>query len=71
MRYSVIVSTEHKYGFNDDTIATDLKLREAIKTAKANTDSDNKVYITWFRASDGQKGCYNPDGNHAITGYSW
>jgi hypothetical protein len=64
MRYSVKV--------NDQIIATELKLREAIKTAKAEAqEEDNLVFITWFRSSDGQHGYYNSDGNHAITGKSW
>lgn len=71
MRYNVIVSTETNIGYLDNTIATDLKLRDAIKTAKQNADEDNRVYITWFRSSDGQHGYYNPNGDHAITGKSW
>ena len=30
-----------------------------------------KVYISWYRKSDGQRGYLNPDGNHAITGSAW
>jgi hypothetical protein len=64
MRYSVKV--------NDQITAVDLKLREAIKTAKVEAqDKNNLVYITWFRSSDGQHGYYNSDGNHSITGKAW
>jgi hypothetical protein len=71
MRYSVEVYNTCELGDVLDATYTDLKLREAIKTAKANADSDKHIYITWHRASDGQKGYYNPSGDHTINGCSW
>jgi hypothetical protein len=68
-KYNVEVETEET---GTMTIATDLKLREAIKTAKSTSNSNGeKIYITWYRDTDGQHGYYNPDGNHAITGEAW
>jgi len=71
MRYSVEVYNTCDLGDVLDTTIADLKLREAIKTAKANSDEDKHIYITWYRASDGQKGYYNPNGDHTINGQSW
>jgi hypothetical protein len=73
MRYSVEVYNTCDLGDVLDTTYTDLKLREAIKTAKvkANADTDKHIYITWYRASDGQKGFYNPSGDHELNGQSW
>jgi len=70
MLYSVKMSESTEYGDIDSIIDTDLKLRDAIKTAKQNT-GDKQIFITWFRAKDGQHGYYNPDGNHSINGKSW
>jgi len=33
-------------------------------------DTDNHVYISWFRSSDNQHGYLNRDG-HGITGKRW
>lgn len=71
MLYSVKMSESTEYGDIDSIIATNLKLREAIKTAKQNADDNKQIFITWFRAKDGQHGYYNSDGNHSIMGKSW
>jgi hypothetical protein len=32
---------------------------------------DCQIYVSWFRASDGQHGYLNPNGDHDITGHPW
>ena len=51
----------------------DLSKAEAIQTARteAKADTDNQVFISWYRKSDGQTGYLNSDGDHAITGKAW
>ena len=50
-----------------------LSKAEAIRTAKneAKSDTDNQVFVNWYRKSDGQTGYLNSDGDHAITGKAW
>lgn len=52
-----------------------LRVAMAIATREAeklrSSGSDARVYVQWYRKSDGQKGYVNPDGNHAITGKAW
>lgn len=45
--------------------AEDLARREAM------ANPTHQIYITWYRASDSQRGYYNPDGAHSITGRAW
>jgi hypothetical protein len=47
--------------------------KHAIALAKAAADKypNERVFVSWGRASDGQQGYLNPDGNHAITGEAW
>jgi hypothetical protein len=53
----------------------DLKQKEATEIAKreaAKQENEyNEIYITWSRASDGQRGYLNPGGDHEITGKNW
>lgn len=30
-----------------------------------------QIFVSWFRASDGQHGFYNPDHNHDAVGKNW
>jgi hypothetical protein len=39
--------------------------------ALAKVYPDCKVFVSWFRASDGCHGYLNPDGNHDIEGQAW
>lgn len=71
MKYSVESQKLVGMCVETKTIAHDLTLRQAIKTAKAEAGNDNRIYITWFRKSDGQKGYYNPDGNRSMNGMAW
>jgi hypothetical protein len=46
--------------------------KEAIKLARVEVRNGSKgVTISFFRASDGQRGYLNPNGSHAITGNFW
>ena len=47
--------------------------KQAIALAKAAAAKypDEAVFVSWGRASDGQQGYLNRDGNHAITGEAW
>jgi hypothetical protein len=69
MKYSVVVKKDGM------TISEtpDCTKAEAKKVAKAEAaeNKDAQVFVTWFRASDGQHGYLNSDGNHAITGTAW
>ena len=69
---------EMKYAVEEQTISgTDalwhgLTQRRAIAAARhVARYTDGNIYISWYRASDGQHGYLNPDGNHAITGEAW
>jgi hypothetical protein len=41
----------------------------ASKTAEENPDK--QVFVSWFRASDGQNGYLNSNGDHAVVGKAW
>jgi len=46
--------------------------REAKQIAKREAqDTNNQVFVSWYRSSDGQHAYLNRDGNHAITGTAW
>jgi len=62
MRYTVTV--------NRVEVATGLPRRQAAALA-TTIRNDGQVFIRWYRASDGQHGYYNSDGNHDITGKAW
>lgn len=69
MEYSVLITMQ---GTTMESIGG-LTEKEAIELAKEKKlDLDgHAVYVQWFRASDGQKGYLNPDGNSSITGEAW
>jgi hypothetical protein len=77
LKYSVCVSNVTEFGALDDVMATDLTLNEAKNMAKKESKKakeagiDKRIFIRWFRATDGQHGYVNPDGNYSITGKSW
>jgi len=62
MKYTVETST----GMIPDCTA-----RAATATAKKEAKTDSHVFVSFYRASDGQHGYLNRDGNHAITGKAW
>jgi len=43
--------------------------REVKKWKKQNPN--NLIFVEWYRATDGQYGYLNRDGNHAIAGKAW
>ena len=68
MKYNVLVE------FEGQTVkeSNGLSKSEAIKKAELEAkDEDCKVFISWFRLSDGQRGYLNPDRDHSITGNAW
>lgn len=70
MKYTVEVTSKK----NGQPVADypNCSQREAKRIAKQEAeDINNLVFISWFRAVDGQHGYLNPDGNHAITGTAW
>jgi hypothetical protein len=66
MKYTVEIQNKGIY-------TPDCSKAEAIKVAHeyAADKSNNGVYISWYRKSDGQQGYLNPSGDHAITGKAW
>lgn len=45
---------------------------EAISIAKNTTDDPSiRTYVTFYRASDGQKGYVNPNGDYELYGVDW
>lgn len=49
-----------------------LTKKEAIEKAKEESQNgDYQVFVSWFRASDGQKGYLNRDLDNSITGSAW
>jgi hypothetical protein len=66
MTYEVEIQNKGMY-------APDCTKKEAIALAQefAQDKTNCGVYISWFRASDGQHGYLNPNGAHAITGQAW
>lgn len=73
MKYSVIRQIEGGVALATVYEGIDLSKRDAIKTAKevAAEHPEDNVFVTWGRASDGQQGYLNRDGNHEITGKRW
>jgi len=70
MKYTVEIVTNK--GEGETAYKTGLSRKTAVATARAETqNANNRVYITWYRSTDGQRGYLNRDGNHAITGEAW
>ena len=67
MRYSVELINE----FGPTAEYCNVSKKEAIKAARKESSEGRKVFVCWFRSSDGQKGYLNPDGDHAVMGESW
>ena len=52
----------------------EVKLSKSAATALAErlaSKGRSGIYVEFFRASDGQRGYLNPDGDHSITGEPW
>ena len=57
---------------NNENLSDRHSQREVTRLAKLYAlDSDNEVYVRWFRYQDYQSGFLNSDGDHEITGYRW
>ena len=63
---------EYSHIGEEDVYEGPMEKHMAIHRAKelAASDPDLKVYISWFRPSDHQRGYLNRDG-YAITGSAW
>lgn len=57
----------------EDYPETGLTKSAAITAARKYAEKypQKRIFISWFRGSDGQHGYLNPDGNHDITGEAW
>ena len=74
MKYYVKRVTEsQEQGLVSDTDGIGVSKKQAVMMARAAAAKypGHKVFVSWGRASDGQQGYLNPDGNHAITGEAW
>ena len=71
MKYTVVVAFEGM----PISETRGLTKSVAVKVAKAEADSPanegDKIFVTWFRASDQQHGYLNRGGDHEITGTAW
>ena len=69
MQYEISIESEN--GEREITVVEGERnaKTQAIEDAEANPDCC--VFVSFFRASDGQVGYLNPDGNHSPTGQSW
>ena len=71
MRYTVVVKDRRGATiaeYPDNSLAASNRLARE----EAGKDKDNRlVFVTWFRARDGQHGYLNSNGSHAITGEAW
>jgi uncharacterized membrane protein len=72
MRYTVSIEPTVGYTIKEQTVSTESEAIEIANTwaAEIGTDSENAVYISFFRKSDGQTGYINPDGA-GISGKNW
>lgn len=72
MKYNVKVVTE---GGPDVLLGTygtvAMAQRVARKAAQTHDQDGKRVYVDWFRASDGQHGYLNPGQGHSIIGKPW
>jgi len=70
MKYDIELETENCDRHN---LASDLSFKKAGKQARLAACKYDRcnVFVTWRRASDGQVGYLNADGNHEITGKAW
>ena len=67
--YTVQIGEE--FSPNSATISG-LTKTEAVKEAReASKNSDQTVFVSFYRASDGQTVYLCPDGSYDITGQSW
>lgn len=69
MKYTVTAISD--MGFETQIAAGVSKKNVKNIVAEMIADGEKQIYVSWFRASDGQHGYLNSDGNHAITGSNW
>lgn len=56
-----------------EMIKTDVplaKVKSEVEKAKRKYPTD-QIFVTFFRATDGQKGYLNKNGQHSLTGKAW
>lgn len=71
MKYSI--SIKDYQGYEVESIAN-LSKRQAIarvKKIKPNIEIGKKIFVEFFRQSDGQYGYLNPNANHELIGEAW
>jgi len=68
MKYTVELHTENDYPQEVQTVKGEAKARKlAHESARV---LNGQVYVTWFRATDEQKGYLNRDGHNPV-GKAW
>jgi hypothetical protein len=72
MKYTVSIEPTVGYTVKEKTVSSESEAIEIAKTwaAEVDGDSENGVYISFSRNSDGQTGYINPDGA-GISGKNW
>ena len=50
---------------------TGLSKKAAMEKAEVMSSEGMQVFVSWYRASDGQIGYLNPGGNHEPVGKAW
>jgi len=69
MNYSV--TAEKEMTTIEKTTVSGSKVAEKAALEMCKKYPGHRVFVSWFRASDGQTGYLNPGGNHGITGHDW
>jgi hypothetical protein len=72
MKYTVSIEPNVGYTIKEQTVSNETEAIEIAKNwvAVLDADSENGVYISFFRKSDGQTGYINPDGV-SVSGKNW
>jgi len=66
LRYEVVKIDDLTH--EEECYPLDVKSARAAMAAMRGEEGD---FLRWFRASDGQTGYLNQDGNHSIEGVRW
>lgn len=70
MKYTIVVDHEGR----EEYIPLQSRNQRQAMTAMRNyvhRNPDTVAFLEFFRASDGQRGYINPDGNASPTGHKW
>ena len=70
MRYEIEEEDEGGRTIASISVKSERSVRQEIKKW-IKADPSNLIFVSWYRTSDGQKGYFNPSGDHDITGKTW